>query len=71
MSRGALTNNYAGDCWLVRVEQIAGAVLFIGGVDAQSPAIREEIAPDPALRAEFDAAYERFRQAYPAIRAAQ
>ncbi|SDI60648.1 xylulokinase [Salipiger marinus] len=35
------------------------------------PAIREEIAPDPALRAEFDAAYERFRQAYPAIRAAQ
>ena len=32
MSRGALTNNYAGDCWLVRVEQIAGAVLFIGGV---------------------------------------
>ncbi|MBB88166.1 MAG: hypothetical protein CMP06_12850 [Xanthomonadales bacterium] len=42
VSRGALTNNYAGDCWLVRVEQIAGVVLFIGGVDAQTgqPRIR-------------------------------
>ena len=36
-----------------------------------APAIRETIAPDAALRDAFDAAYQPFREAYPAIRTIQ
>jgi len=35
------------------------------------PEVVEEIAPDAALRGRFDAAYQAFRAAYPAIRGAQ
>ena len=36
-----------------------------------TPSIREEVAPEPALRSAFDDAYQRFRGAYAAIRSVQ